>query len=339
MTGASGFVGHHTMEHLIKNTDWEIISLDSFRHKGLSARLREVFEANPGSESRVTVVSHDITTPIDILTADKIGHVDIIINMASESHVDRSIIYPRHFIENNVALVTNMLEYARKLPDLKLFIQISTDEVYGPARDGVAHPEYDAIVPSNPYSASKAAQEAIAISYWRTYDVPVIISNTMNIIGERQDAEKFVPKTINSILSGKKVSVHANYKDGKWISGSRFYLHARNQADALMFVINSFGKYPIKFSEGLSRPHRFHVGGEREVYNDEMVGLIAKYLGAEGEWVDYQDVGKTRPGHDLRYALDRGTLEEWGWQPAVSFEQSLEKTVHWYVKNKIWLTV
>lgn len=339
LTGAGGFIGHHTLEHILKTTDWEVVCLESFRHKGISARLREVLDANPSEQHRVSILTHNIVAPIDPVTAREIGHVDVIINMASESHVDRSLEEPRHFIENNIMLVTTMLDYARTLPNLDLFIQISTDEVYGPAVNGTAHPEYDAILPSNPYSASKAAQEAIAIAYWRSYDVPVVITNTMNIIGERQDPEKFVPKTIKKLLSGEKMPVHGQMIDGKWISGSRFYLHARNQADALTHIIKHAPEHKLKKSEAVARPLRFHVGGEREVSNDEMANLIATFMGLEGDWVEYNDVGNTRPGHDLRYGLERGTLEEWGWTPVVPFEESLKHTVKWTLDRKYWLGI
>lgn len=337
LTGAGGFIGHHTLEHFLKQTDWDIVCIESFRHTGLSARLREVLENNQEHRERVTIISHDLVAPIDRVTAKQIGHIDIIVNMASESHVDRSLENPRHFIENNVMLVTSMLDYARELPDLKLFIQISTDEVYGPAVDGEPHPEYDPIVPSNPYSASKAAQEAIAIAYWRSYDVPVVITNTMNNIGERQDPEKFVPKIIKKLLAGEKISVHGKLVDNKWVAGSRFYLHALNQADALLFIIKNLDKHPFKRSEGLNRPQRLHVIGEAEVANDRMAELVASYLGLEGDWIEYQDVGDKRPGHDLKYGLQRGTLQEWGWEPPLSFEEALERTVTWALANKHWL--
>jgi len=337
LTGAGGFVGHHTLEHLLKNTDWEIVALDSFRNKGFSSRLRSVFAANPHEVKRVTVITHDLTTPIDIVTSTNIGKIDVIINNASESHVDRSITHPRPFVENNVSLAITMLEYARTVENLKVFVQVSTDEVYGPAIDGLPHPEYDTMLPSNPYSASKVSQEAIAISYWRTYDIPVVISNTMNIIGERQDIEKFIPKTMVNILAGKKMNVHSNFIDGKWVSGTRYYLHARNQADALLFAIKHCCKNPNKFSEGIKRPHRFHVGGEREVANDEMISLIAEYMNMKGDWVNYEDVGMTRPGHDLTYALERTTLDEWGWVAPIPFKDSLKQTVEWTMKNKEWL--
>jgi dTDP-glucose 4,6-dehydratase len=342
LTGAGGFVGHHTLSHLLKTTDWNIVATDSFRHFGISSRMRAVFDELPGERARVKVVTHDLSTPIDAITAREFGNPDVIINMASESHVDRSISDPRPFVENNVAIALTLLEYAKSLPDLKTFIQIGTDEVYGPALEGVNHPEWSPQLPSNPYSASKSAQEAIAISYWRTFNVPVILTNTMNIIGERQDVEKFVPLIINSLQQGLQVPVHAIEKSGRWISGSRFYLHARNQADALRFLIEHFVKTPHKYTDGLERPERFNVRGETEISNDEMVVLIAKFLGiskSKNELVNFINVEGTRPGHDLRYALDGDKLISMGWKPPVTFEKSLERTVNWTIKNPIWISL
>ena len=211
LTGAGGFVGHHTLAHLLKTTDWNFVATDSFRHFGISSRIRAVFEELPHEASRVKVVTHDLTTPIDAITAREFGNPDVIINMASDSHVDRSITNPRPFVENNVSLVLTLLEYARTLPNLKTFIQIGTDEVYGPAPSGINHPEWSPQIPSNPYSASKSAQEAIAISYWRTFNIPVVLTNTMNIIGERQDVEKFVPLVITVLNKVKPLLFQSSF--------------------------------------------------------------------------------------------------------------------------------
>jgi dTDP-glucose 4,6-dehydratase len=336
LTGGGGFVGHHTLEHLLKNTDWEIVVIDSFRHHGISARLRAVLSSNPLFSSRVSVITHDLKTPIDRVTTAEIGEIQIIVNMASESHVDRSIENPRVFIENNTQLALTMLDFARQSKGLQLFIQVSTDEVYGPARDNYAHKEYDVILPSNPYSASKASQEAISISYWRTYDVPVVITNTMNIIGERQDPEKFFPRIITQTNKNLPVMVHAKFDNGEWKSGSRYYLHARNQADALLFLIKVHSNKKTRYSEGLERPCRYHVVGEKELKNDEIVHLIQGFMGKSSpiEYVDFQD---SRPGHDLRYALDPGTLSELGWSPPIALENSIKKTIEWYSTNSNWL--
>jgi dTDP-glucose 4,6-dehydratase len=342
LTGAGGFVGHHTLAHLLKTTDWDIVATDSFKHSGISARIRAVFEELPAESSRVRVVTHDLVSPIDSVTARELSEPDVIINMASESHVDRSIANPRPFVENNVALTLTLLEYARTLPNLKAFIQVSTDEVFGPAKNGLSHPEWSLQIPSNPYSASKSAQEAIAISYWRTFNIPVVITNTMNIIGERQDVEKFVPLIIRSLQRSEPVPIHAFKQDDKWIAGSRFYLHARNQADALRFLISELISSPLRYTEGLSRPERFNVKGEVEVRNDEMVLLISRILEINkdsNELVKYMDVEGTRPGHDLRYALDGNKMTSLGWKPPVEFVESLSRTVKWTVKNPIWISL
>ena len=339
LTGAAGFVGHHTLAHLLKTTNWDIVVTDSFRHFGTSARLRAVFEELPQHRNRVKVVTHDLNSPIDHVTANEIGNVNFIINMASNSHVDRSITDPRPFVENNVALQLTMLDFARTIPDLEVFLHISTDEVYGPAPFGQDHSEWSEIIPSNPYSASKAAQEALAISYWRTYDIPLIISNTMNIIGERQDVEKFVPLSISRLLKGEQVPVHAKENNETWLAGSRFYLHARNQADALRFIILNSANNALRYSEGKLKPERFNVRGELEIKNDDMVYLIAELmeLKSSKSYVKYVNVEGTRPGHDLRYALTGDKLFGMGWKPPVPLKESLKRTIKWTRENPEWL--
>jgi dTDP-glucose 4,6-dehydratase len=220
----------------------------------------------------------------------------------------------------------------------EIFIQISTDEVYGPAPDDYSHKEWDAFIPSNPYSASKAAQEAIAISYWRTYGMPVVITNTMNMIGEMQDSEKFVPMVIKRVLNGEVVTIHASSGPERRI-GSRFYLHARNLADACMFLLRRGER--AMYSTGADRPDKWHVVGERELTNLEMAVLIQSCLSDEfGRYVplkvEYQDFHGTRPGHDLRYALDGTKIAEAGWTPPISLESSLRKTIRWTLENELW---
>ena len=336
LTGAGGFVGHHTLSHLLKTTDYQFIVTDSFRHRGNSARLRSVFEEVKSAKDRVKVVTHDLTTPIDLVTSREIGDVQVIISMASESHVDRSIEEPRNFIENNTNLILTLLDFSRQLDNLELFLQISTDEVYGPAPGGILHKEWDPYFPSNPYSASKAAQESICYAYWRTFGVPMILTNTMNIVGERQDTEKFIPMVISNLIKNKPVPVHAKKVGDKWISGSRYYLHARNQADALRYLICNRQKLNLKYVEDSSILEKFHVVGEKEVSNAEMVNLLAKFIGTTPK-IDFTDFHSSRPGHDLRYALDGEKLKKFGWAPPVPLEESLQKTVNWYLNNKNWI--
>ena len=169
LTGVGGFISSHCLSHVLVNTDWNVVGIDSFNHKGLSDRITES-QHYQDNKHRVRIYTHDLNSPISSILRGKIGHIDYIINFASASHVDRSITDPVPFVQNNVNVALHMFEYAREIKIEKL-IQIGTDEVYG-ATDGVHnHPEWSPILPSNPYSASKSAQDAIAISYWRTYAV------------------------------------------------------------------------------------------------------------------------------------------------------------------------
>lgn len=330
LTGAGGFVGSHTLIHILHNTDWEVVVLDSFRHKGLTDRIRQmVHESHPEYIDRVHIFVHDLRVPISDTLAEQMGHIDYIINMASESHVDRSISDPRNFIENNVSLVLTMLEYARAYP-VEKFLQVSTDEVYGAAPHGHDHEEGEPHRPSNPYSASKAAQEDICYSYWRTYNMPIIITNTMNIIGELQDREKYIPKVIDAVMHDKVLTIHAS-ATGE--IGSRFYLHARNQADALLYILRSLDVK--RYMEDGEISH-YHVVGEREVDNLEIAQLIAKFADKPLKY-ELVDFHSSRPGHDLRYALNGTKLKEAGWTPPVPLEESLQRTVEWTLNNKEWL--
>lgn len=330
LTGGGGFIGCHVFAHIMHNTDWKVIIIDSFRHKGKTDRITETFGLHPEWRERLTVITHDLTAPFSDQMIERIGHVDYVINMASESHVDRSITDPRDFIENNVHLALTMLEYIRNHP-VEKFIQISTDEVYGPAPDGHNHQEGEPHRPSNPYSGSKACQEDIAYSYWRTYNLPICITNTMNIIGEKQDPEKYLPMIIKSVQDGTEINIHAN-ADGTRI-GSRFYLHARNQADALLFLLKNV-EFPT-YSSGKEFA-RYNVVGEYEINNLELAQKVANILGKE---LHYKliDFHSSRPGHDLRYALDGSKLAALGWKAPLSLDESLKNTVMWTIDHPEWL--
>ena len=336
LTGGGGFIGGHTFAHIMHNTDWQLTIIDSFRHKGKTDRITEMLDNHPDWRERVTVITHDLKAPFSPQMIDRIGPINYIINMASESHVDRSITDPRDFIENNVHLTLSVLEYARVLKGqllspLEKFIQISTDEVYGPAPDGHNHKEGEPHKPSNPYSASKAAQEDICYAYWRTYDLPIAITNTMNIIGEMQDPEKFLPMLIRGIKAGNKVTIHAN-ADGSKI-GSRYYLHARNQADALIFLLKGVD-FP-KYGDG-NDIGRFNVVGEYEINNLELAQKVAAILGKELHY-ELVDFHSSRPGHDLRYALDGSKMAALGWKAPLSLDESLKNTVEWTIAHPEWL--
>lgn len=319
ITGAGGFCGSHFIDHFLVNTDWNVIGIDSWRHKGVPERILDS-KYYQDNKDRVRILTHDLNSPASKVLIDRIGHVDYIVNLASMSHVDTSITDPVPFIQNNVNLALNMLELARETKPEK-FIQFSTDEVYGPMLDNKPHKEWDKILPSNPYSASKACQEAIATSYWRTYSVPLIITNTMNIIGERQDGEKYLPKIVHSILNNEKLTIHA--KDG--VIGSRFYLHARNAADAIMFILKNVD---VKTYPESNEPERLNVVGKTELNNLELAEKTAKIMGRKLDY-EFIDVHSVRPGHDPKYGLDETKLLSLGYSYPVSFDESLEKTINW----------
>ncbi len=329
LTGAAGFLGSHCLTHLLANTDWEVVCPVSFRHKGLPERLATAV-ARDEWWGRVTVVKCDISCPINDTTRTVFGDVEYILNYASESHVDRSITDPVPFVKNNIDIILSILEYARAAKPAML-LHISTDEVYGPALGDHVHCEWSPIVPSSPYSASKAAQEALATSYWRTYDVPVVFINCMNPIGEMQDPEKFVPMTIGKVLRGEEVAIHAS-PDGH--IGSRFYLHARNLADAALFLICR-GQITV-CDNGANRPDRWNVVGERELNNLEMAQLVAKLVDKDLRYrlVDFHSA---RPGYDIRYGLDGSKIAEAGWTTPVGLEDSLRRLVEWTVSRPLWL--
>lgn len=332
LTGASGFIGSHFLEHVLTNTDWDVVCIASWQHKGTPERIEEVLKGDPTWRDRVTVITHDLTSPIPERTKKRIGQCDYIVNFAAESHVDRSIDEPVPFIKNNVDLVLNMLEFAREYP-CKAFVQISTDEVYGVAPDGVNHKEWSPIIPSNPYSASKAAQEAIAISYWRTYGVPVILTNTMNSVGQMQDPEKYTAQLVRKISRGEVVTVHG--KEG--YIGSRFYLHARNHADAVLFILKNLPPTAYVESDVLV-PDRYNVVGDKEIDNLSLAKLVASIMNKELKY-ELVDFHKTRSGHDRRYALDGSKLKNLGWVAPLDFETSLKNYIDWTLEpeHQIWL--
>lgn len=308
---------HMTRYFLNKYPEAEFVLPAGWKHKGEPDNMAWAIE---GNEDRCHVVTCDLSTPLTPKTKARFGKVDMILNLASDSHVDRSIENPVDFVQNNVNLVLTMLEYAREVKP-KVFLQFSTDEVFGVAPFGTNHDEWASIVPSNPYSASKAAQEAIAISYWRTYSVPLIITNTMNVISERQDWEKFVPLCVKKITNGETLDIHSY--PGETQAGSRYYIYADSVAEAVDFVTQQ----PLQMYPEFQRPTRFNIVGDEELDNLELAQFIGKILGKEVLY-RFTDAHSSRPGHDTRYALDGKKLAEAGWQPSANLRENLTHVVH-----------
>jgi dTDP-glucose 4,6-dehydratase len=323
VTGAAGFVGHHFVEHVLRTTDWEVLGIASFRHRGCPLRLRHL-----AADDRLRLVHTELGAAISERVAAEIGQVDYVVNFAAESHVDRSIADPVPFARNNIDVGLTMLEFVRQARP-RHFIQFSTDEVYGAAPEGYAHREWDPILPSNPYSASKAAQEAFAIAYWRTYGVPLTLVNSMNLFGERQAPEKLIPVIIREVLRGGEVPI---YGSSEAEVGSRMYLHARSLACGLLFLLD---RQPTAYPEA-DRPDRWHVVGEHEINNLEMARRVAAIVQRPLRY-RLVDLHAARPGHDRRYALDDTKIREAGWRQPADLHESLERTVRWTVDHQEWL--
>lgn len=341
ITGAAGFFGHHLVEHILKNTDWEIVCMVRMGKVGTLHRLVDI-DCWEEEQHRVEIVWHDFRSLVSGFVAERIGHVDYIVHAGGETHVDRSIQNPGSFVESNVLGTYNMLEYARTLPGLIWFNFFSTDEVYGPAPVNVLHTEEHPYNATNPYSATKAGAEQLVNAYGNTYGLPVFTTNTMNLFGERQHPEKFIPLIINKVLKGEVVTIHASAD--KKTAGSRFYLHCRNAAAGLLFLL-----------ENAEQRGRYNLVGETEVDNLSLAKMISqmivitphmpimdspffKKVNDDGylRWV-MVDFHSSRPGHDLRYALDGTKLELMGFDYPSSFKESLEKTVEWTLENRQWL--
>lgn len=326
ISGMSGFIGSHLWEHTMKTTDWDVVGLVKMDRAGDLNRIEETLLDHPEWRKRTKVVRHDLNDSLNTVHKH-IGKLDYIAHLAACSHVDTSIKDPVGVFTNNARSTVQMLEYARvHQPDLKKFIYFSTDEVYGPAPEDYDFKEGDNLRPSNPYSAGKAAGEMITIAYGVTYGLPYLITNTMNVFGERQDPEKLIPKCMKFIQSGEPMTIHGLPGN----VGKRHWLHARNAADATLFLLQSD-----------TVREKVHIVGDIEMDNLQMFKLIAKAMGkdvvVEGKDYTHVDFHSTRPGHDSRYSLDGTKLASLGWKAPMDFEKSLEKTVKWTLENPGWI--
>lgn len=331
ITGIGGSIGVHMLAHIMENTDWNVVGIDSFRHKGEFDRITEICKGNPEWLERIEVFTHDLIAPFTNRQIERLVDVDYIIHLASLSDVQASIDDPVPFIRNNVDITLNTLELARYVKP-EAFIQFSTDEVYGAAEDGYGHPEWSTILPSNPYSASKAAQEAIAIAYWRSYGVPVIITNTMNNFGEMQQSNKFPVKIQKAVENGEKVKIHATH-DGT--IGTRFYIHSRNTADAVLFILRNT-KPTLHQPGAVDRPDRYNIVGDKQLSNLELAQLIADLMDKPLDY-ELEYFHESNPGHDLHYGLDGTKLTDLGWKAPMTIDDSLKQTIQWQQDHKEWI--
>jgi dTDP-glucose 4,6-dehydratase len=322
ITGAAGFFGSHFVEEILVNTNWNIVALCRLTYVGDLQRLLNSQHVQRHKD-RIKIVYHDLKFELSPHVIEAIGEVDYIAHIAANSHVTRSITHPRQFVEDNVIGTLNLLEWYKECCPKALFINYLTDEVFGPAPSGYDFKEDDRWRPSNPYSASKAGQGALGISYHNTYKLPIIHTYTMNLFGERQHKEKFVALAIDLVNKNQPVKIHAkldSYGNVEYV-GQRHWLHARNAANATLFLLN----------HGQPGQH-YNVVGDIELYNDELVKKIAGLMNKEAR-LEYVDLEKSRPGHDRRYSLDGTKLKNMGWTQPINFDDSLIKTINWMLHD------
>lgn len=327
VTGGAGFIGSAVVRHLVSDVGAEVLTFDKLTYAGNLANLRDVDPSPNHRFQRADICDHQaVTAAIGAFQPDRIYH------LAAESHVDRSIDGSSDFISTNIVGTYTLLEAARRywlsLDEARKasfrFLHISTDEVYGSLGADGLFTETTAYDPSSPYSASKAASDHLAMSWHRTYGLPVVISNCSNNYGPYHFPEKLIPLTILNALHGRPLPVYgtgANVRD---------WLYVEDHARALHLIA----------SEGRAG-QKYNVGGKSERQNIEVVRTICAILDRFAPKSQPHEALITfvqdRPGHDFRYAIDCSRLEgELGWQPRESFESGLEKTVRWYLDNEAW---
>jgi dTDP-glucose 4,6-dehydratase len=323
ITGACGFIGQHILEHIIKTTDYEVVGIDKLTYA--SNGFERLRDSGCLDNPRIKLFSTDFTQPVSWGLVKELGDINYILHVGAETHVDRSIDDPEPFVMTNVVGTMHILNLARKLSNLKKLVYFSTDEVFGPAPDGISYKEWDRYNSGNPYSATKAGGEELCLAYANTYRLPIIITHCMNAFGERQHPEKFIPSTIKKVMNGDKVIVHSN--PSRTVAGSRFYIHCRNIASAVLFLLDKGVK-----------GDKYNIVGEREIDNLSLAQFIASVIDKplNYEMVDFHS---SRPGHDLRYSLCGEKMRLMGWEPPKNFEESLTKTIKWYLEsgNERWL--
>lgn len=338
ITGGPGFIAHHVVDLLVRNTDWKITTLDRLDFSGNLNRLHDILQGyDAETKKRVNIVFHDLKAEINPLLGNLIGTPNIILHIAAASHVDRSISHPLEFVQDNIVGTAHILEYAKSLHfqgKLENFLYFSTDEVFGPAPPGVLYKERDRYNSTNPYSASKAAGEELCVAYENTYGMPIMITHTMNVFGERQTPEKFIPSTIRKVLEGEVVTIHSDKTKTK--AGSRFYIHAKDVADAVYFLITKNPKTEPDF--GKAKCPKFNIVGKSEIDNLELARMIAAAQNKELKF-EMVDFHSSRPGHDLRYGLDGGLMRSLGWEPKISLSERIKEVSDWYLSNPKWLGI
>lgn len=312
ITGGAGFIGSNYIHHALSaHPDWEIWNFDKLTYAGNLANLQDI-EKNP----RYHFVKGDIADGKAVAKVMKNG-IEIIFNFAAESHVDRSIKGSQEFLVTGVLGVQTLLDAAKE-HSVKMFYQVSTDEVYGDVEAGEFSKEIDTLNPSSPYSAAKAAGDLLILSYARTYKLPILISRCTNNYGPYQYPEKMLPLFVTNLLQNKKVPV---YGDGQQI---RDWLHVEDHCRGIDVILKKGTVGQV-----------YNIGANHmpEHPNVEVTKIILNELGVDESMIEHV---ADRPGHDRRYAVDTKKIEALGWKSEVPFEQGIRQTVQWYKDHPEW---
>lgn len=303
VTGGAGFIGTNFIKFLSKNYNYNIINVDRLSYGSNLENLEDV-------DTNYLFVQKDIRDNL----SDIIDNVNYIVNFAAESHVDRSISEPGIFAGDNINGVINLLENIRKSKNTPKLIQIGTDEEYGDIIDG-SFSENDLLKPSSPYSASKASSSLIALSYYRTYGMKIMVTRTSNNFGKYQFPEKLIPKTIIRNYLDMEIPLYGN-GDNK-----RDWIYVEDNVSAILQVLSNgrFGEI-------------YNISSNNELSNIEIIDKIFDIMNKKGRIKFVSD----RPGHDIRYSINSEKLRKLGWKPQYTFDDALKSTVEWYINNKEW---
>jgi len=333
VTGGCGFIGSNFIRYVLANRgETQVINLDKLTYAGNLANLADIHQEYP--RSRYRFIKGDIGDKKTVEDIFRESRIDWVVNFAAESHVDRSIVEPAEFLYTNILGTFTLLAAAKKFwldtaSDIqrKRFLHVSTDEVYGSLSHTGFFTEATPYDPSSPYSASKAASDHLAVSYYRTYSLPVIITNCSNNYGPYQFPEKLIPLIINNAITGRSLPV---YGDGKNV---RDWLYVEDHCAAILATLEK-GRLGEKYN----------IGGNCEKQNIEVVTLICDYLDKALGLIDARPRRELiayvpdRLGHDRRYAINASKIRnELLWEPSMTFESGIARTIEWYLDNRAWV--
>lgn len=308
VTGGCGFIGSNFVRYMLEQyPDYKITNLDKLTYAGNPDNLKDIED-----NQNYSFVKGDICD--EKLAVDLIPGHDVVINFAAESHVDRSITNPDEFVMTNVVGVNNLLNISQK-SNVERFIQIGTDEVYGSRVEGDFF-ENDILEPSSPYSASKAGGDLVALSYFHTYKMPVIVTRSSNNFGPYQFPEKLIPLFVTNALEDKPLPVYGTGKN------QRDWLYVEENCRGLDVVLH-------KGKEG----EIYNIGAGNQQENIDITKTILRTLGKSEDLITYVD---DRLGHDFRYAIDVNKARSLGWELKQDFEKSIQDTIEWYKNNTEW---